>query len=159
MMMRPAQRMISVTVLAVGLSVGCGPSTRAVFHPSDPGFVPKPGANPPVYLERNLAEVPHQPMRSVGLIEVTVPETSGIDRAIEVAAEKGRDLGCWILIEHAAFASVRSRASLEHDASVILAHGGADMHRPVMAPGKLTAKFDCVLPASAARTARTLSHQ
>lgn len=93
-------------------------------------------------------------MRSVGFIQVTVPGDSGISRAIEVATAKGRDLGCWILIEHGAFATVQSSAPLDHGASIILAHGpGLHIRGPVGPKGKLTAKFDCVMQMTTPRAA------
>ena len=101
----------------------CHGGARATFHLSDPRFRPTPGATPRVYLPADLAGVPRVPMRSVGLIEVTVPERGGIAAAAEAAAAKGRELGCWIVVEHGAFARLPARASLAHGARVLLAHG------------------------------------
>jgi len=134
--------------------MGCSGSVRSVFHPSDPAFRPTPGPIPRVYLEIDLADVPKMGMRSVGLLEVTVPKSSGIKRAIDVAAEKARDLGCWILIEHSAFQSVEPRASLDHGAIVALAHGGVGhIGRGPSPKGSLTAEFDCIVRADAGDTA------
>lgn len=143
---------IVVTLLGGVASLGCSRSTRSVFRPSDPAFTPRAGAIPTVYLRRNIEDVPKQGMRSVGLIEVTVPTGSGIDGAMEAAAKKGSELGCWILIEHAAFAEMQSRASLDHGATVILAHGaGPHIGRPP-SPGQRM-EFDCVVQTNSVRAA------
>lgn len=83
-------------------------------------------------------------MRSVGLIEVTMPKSTGIDRAVEAAAKKGSELGCWIVVEHSAFASLESRASVAHGATVILAHGVPHVGRTA-SPKQRIAQFDCVV--------------
>lgn len=132
-----------------------GSSVRAVFHPSDPSFRATPGALPRAYLENELDAVPRVPMRSVGLIEVTVPASSGMRRVVEAAAEKGRQLGCWILVEHSAFATLQSSAALPFGARAYLAHGGGGGggHGPVAASGAqasdgaITGEFDCVMQA------------
>ena len=104
-------------------------------------------------MESNLDEVPTSGIRSVGIIEVTVPESSGIQRTLDVAAKKGQELGCWILVEHSAFMNLESKASSRFGAVVVLVHGGG--HTAGGSPGgnassggTLTAEFDCVLPAS-----------
>lgn len=103
-------------------------------------------------MESNVDEVPTSGIRSVGLIEVTVPESSGIQRTLDVAAKKGQELGCWILVEHSAFMNLESKASSRFGAVVILAHGGHDAGGSSggneSSGGTLTAEFDCVLPAS-----------
>lgn len=104
-----------------------------------------PGPTPRVYVEANLDGVPQSKMRSVGIIEVTVSQTKGLARAIELAAEKGRELGCWVLIEHAIFQKLQSRASLAFGAGVTLAHGPAPTVGHTRAPSTLTAEFDCVV--------------
>ena len=56
------------------LLVGCSAATRTTFHPTDAAYRPSPGPTPMVYvMERDLVDLPAGPMRSVGLIEVTVP--------------------------------------------------------------------------------------
>lgn len=134
--------------------VACsGSSVRAVFHPSDPSFRATPGTLPRAYLENELDAVPRVPMRSVGLIEVTVPASSGMHRVVEAAAEKGRELGCWILVERSAFATLQSSAALSFGARAYLAHGGGGGHGPVpptgaqASDGSITAEFDCVMQA------------
>lgn len=100
-----ARNAVLVTTVAM---MGCSGSIRATFQSTDPTFRPSPGPPPRIYLESNLHEVPETGFRSVGLIEVTVPESSGIQRMLDVAAKKGQELGCWILIEHSAFTSIES---------------------------------------------------
>lgn len=145
----------AIVAAAATLIVGCSStSVRSVFHPTDPRYVPARGARPRVYLESNLAEVPKAGFRSVGLIEVTVPESSGTQRAIEVAADKGGELGCWILIERSAFEALGPRTSLDHGATIYLAHGGGggggDTHGPAnSSEGRLSAEFHCMLQGDA----------
>lgn len=111
-------------------------------------------------MESNVDEVPKSGIRSVGLIEVTVPESSGMQRALDVAAKKGQELGCWILVEHSAFATIESGAATRFGAAVILAHGGghnagASSHSGESSGGTLSAEFDCILPAGADVTTAT----
>jgi hypothetical protein len=135
-------------VISLASLASCGSSARPVFHASDPSFRPAPGARPPVYLPLDLADVPRVQMRSVGIIEVTVPARGGLEAAAELAAAKGRELGCWIVVEHGAFARLQARASLAFGARVLLAHGGGS-HLPHAAPpARQTAQFDCVLQAA-----------
>lgn len=144
---------VSVAVMVGTPTIGCGVSTRSVFHPTDRSFRPAPGSKPAVYL--SIDDVPKLGMRSVGLIEVTVPESSGIKGAIDVASKKGSELGCWILIEESIFATVQMRASLDHGVTLQLAHGGGGTdpggqgHGASGASGgKLTAEFHCVVQAT-----------
>lgn len=135
-------------IAIASVAIGCGSTTRSVFHLTDQTFRPAPGSAPAVYLV--VDDVPRSRMRSVGTIVVTVAQSSGIQRAIEVAKEKGRQLGCWILIEESIFATARTRASLDHGAAVQLAHGGGDhggqdRGGSESSDGKLTAEFHCVL--------------
>lgn len=150
--MRRATALLAISVIFIGGAaiVGCSGGIRVVFHPTDRTFIGRPGPRPRVYLPMNLDELPKTGMRSVGLIEVTVPESSGIERAIDAATEKGRELGCWILIEHSAFATVQTRASLDHGAVIILAHGPGPHVGPSASPpvGKRTAQFHCVVEAA-----------
>lgn len=155
----PHAALVALAVLSGAGVMGCSGGVRSVFHPSDPAFRPTPGPMPRVYLEIDLADVPKVGMRSVGLIEVRVPKSSGIERAIDVAAEKGRELGCWILIEHSTFARVEPRASLDHGAIVTLAHGGVGhVGRSPSPRASVTAEFDCIVRTNAgdAASARTI---
>lgn len=150
--------LVLVRLTIIGALLACsGASVQTAFHPSDPSFRGAPGPAPRAYLENELDGVPKVRMRSVGLIEVTVPASSGIHRAVEAAVVKGRELGCWILVEHSAFATLQSGASLPFGARIYLAHGGGG-HSP-SAPaagaqasdGTVTAEFDCVLQAEITR--------
>lgn len=144
-----ALRSIVVTVFGAVACVGCSATTRSVFHPSDPAFTPRAGQMPAVYLQRNIETVPMQRMRSVGLIQVTVAHGKGIDRAVDAAAKKGSELGCWIVIEHSAFVSLESRASLDHGAAITLAHGPAPhiSRLPTPERGRIM-QFDCIVKAN-----------
>lgn len=134
-------------------SMGCSSSLRVSFHPSDSTFTPTPGPLPRIYMESNLHEVPTSGIRSVGIIEVTVPASSGTQRTFDVAAKKGQELGCWILVEHSAFMNLASKASSRFGAVVVLVHGdghaaGGSTGGNASSGGTLTAEFDCVVPAS-----------
>jgi len=151
-----ARLLILVTVFGVAAMIGCAGTTRSVFHPTDPTFAPRTGPMPRVYLHRNLANVPASGMRSVGLIAVTVRESSGIERAIEVATDKGSELGCWILIEHSAFEAIKPHASIAHGATVILIHGslgGLPGSLNVNSSSGKTTVFDCIMPTNSSRSA------
>ncbi len=150
MSMRSAAFLLIVVSFSSGASSGCAGSVRATFHPIDETFRPSPGPAPRVYVEGNIADVPKVGLRSVGLIEVTVPQSSGIDRAIAVAIDKGRELGCWILIEHSAFATVSSSAELDHGARMILAHGAGPTPQGGGPKRKLVTEFDCVIQTAVA---------
>ena len=144
---------LRLTIIVAFVSCS-GSSIRAAFHPTDPSFRGTPGPAPRAYLENEIDAVPKVSMRSVGLIEVTVPASSGIRRTVEAAVEKGRELGCWILVEHSAFATLQSSSSLAFGARIYLAHGGGG-HGPSTSgdgasasDGTLTAEFDCVVQGS-----------
>jgi hypothetical protein len=122
--------------------VACAGTPRVVFHPSDHSFVPKPGPAPAVYTRANIAELGDAPMHSVGTIEVTVAP-GDVEHAIERAREKGRELGCWIVVEHDAF--VERRAARDHGVRFVRVHGGPHHTASVRAPSKVM-QFDCVMP-------------
>lgn len=98
-------------------------------------------------------------MRSVGLVEVTVPESSGIKGASDAAVRKGQEVGCQLLIEHAAFEELGGRTGqviLADHTSVILVHGAAPHVGAAPHPrASLTAQFDCVIELAALRSAYT----
>jgi len=144
-------RLAAYALLGASMFVcGCGGSTpRAVFHPSDPTFREIPGPPPRAYLDADVDAVPRVKLRSVGIIEVRVSEGRGGKRAAEIAIEKGRQLGCWILVEHSAFPAVQSRASVAFGAEIYLAHGGAP-HVAAPNPPR-TFEFDCVVRDDAMR--------
>ena len=134
--------------------IGCAGGARASFHPRDPTFHPGPGPAPRVYLHGDVAGVPKVGLRSVGIIEVTVLESKDIQRAINAAVDKGRELGCWILIEHSAFAETQSNAMNDRNTRFLLAHGpGLSVHTRSPSRSR-TVSFDCVI-ATARSTARS----
>lgn len=137
------RRMRSAICLALAWAVGCSSSPQTVFHPTDSSFRPSPGPSPKLYDRSNVAELRLVGMRSVGRIEVNVPESSGKKRVIELAVEKGRELGCWALVEHSAFATLKT--ALENGARIWLAHGGGHD----ASPGALHAEFHCVMKTEA----------
>lgn len=140
--------MLPIAGAVLILMWGCAPSVHTNFHPTDPKFAPTPGPPPRVYVESSLADVPRSKMRSVGIIEVIVPERKGLEHAMELAVKRGRELGCWLLIEHAAFEKLQSRASLGFGAAVTLAHGPPPTAKRVGGPStKLRAEFDCIVQA------------
>lgn len=139
----------------VGFALGCSSDVKSAFHASDPSFRPMPGTRPAVYLDDNVLDLPRLPMHSVGVIEVTVPERSGIRAAADAARAKGDELGCWIVVEHAAFARIQARSALDYGARVFLAHGTGGHVHTVMAPRggrRQTVQFDCVLKSGDALT-------
>lgn len=131
--------MRSALCLALVIVVGCSGSASVVFHSTDPNFHPNAGSPPKLYDRSNVAELRHLSVRSVGRIEVNVPESSGKKRVIELAVEKGRELGCWVLVEHSAFATLKT--ALQDGARIFLVHGGGHD----ASPGALRAEFDCVV--------------
>ena len=85
-------------------------------------------------------------MHSVGLVEVKVPASSGLKRAVVVAATKGRELGCWVMIEHSVFAELNQASWNVFGARALLAHSPAPQIARVAPPTEvLTTEFDCVL--------------
>ena len=154
--MRPSAR---VAVLAIACAVAhiataCGGGgARVAFHATDATFRGAPGPAPRAYLAADVDAVPRVKMRSVGLIEVQVPKGGGSGRAVEVAVEKGRELGCWILVEHSIFATVQSRASLAFGARIYLVHGEAP-HIRTSRPEWRKTEFDCVVRDETLRTLR-----
>lgn len=149
--------------LAALVAVGCSAGVRSAFRPTDPTFTPRPGPVPRVYLY--AADVPPVRLRSVGLIEVTVPAKSGISDAMEAAAAKGQEVGCWALIEHTAFAHMKAHGSLGGHVRVgiILVHGSGPSSQEQSrgkeaAPDEPdeTTRFDCVIQSQPAVTAEIL---
>lgn len=136
-----------VLVLAV---VACAAKPGVTFHPGDRTFSPKPGAIPAAYTRSNISELPREPMHSVGIIEVRVSRGNN-ERAIELATEKGRELGCWIVVEHAAF--VESGAGRTAAVDLVLVHGAAPHASSVRLPSNVV-QFDCVIQGVARTTAQ-----
>lgn len=107
------------------VTAGCS-GTRASFRPTDPSFVPSPlqGASLRVYFFKE--EVPNVPMRSVGIVEVSVPGGDREERRItDAAAAKGKELGCWALIRHSVYSEMQKHASawFGRHSGVMLVHG------------------------------------
>lgn len=86
-------------------------------------------------------------MHSVGIIEVADARGS---RASEIAAAKGRELGCWAVVEHDIYIAAAKAALNEFGARIILAHGTA-IHVTNARPPGAAARFDCVLRGPASR--------
>ncbi len=79
----------AVVVLVGG---GCWSTS---FHASDRNFQGAPSfGDPAVYMTR----LPAEPYRSVGIIEVEGPGNPSIDEALPRAVEKGKEVGCQVLI-------------------------------------------------------------
>jgi hypothetical protein len=107
------------------------------FRPTDPSFAARPGDTPRVVVDRE--QLPHRPLHSVGIIEVSAGTAA---RAGELAAAKGRDLGCWVIVEHSVF--VEASSALAFGARTMLAHGSAP-HASEARPRRTVVRFDCVL--------------
>lgn len=149
----PSTVSLTRSLLFVACLAGCGASTRATFHASDPNFRQRPGPAPRAYLEADVDKIPRVPMRSVGIIEVVVPNSSVTARGVQAAIEKGRDLGCWIVVEHSVFVVARSRASLDFGARIYLAHGPAP-HISGAPRRSAKIEFDCVVQGDDSRAFR-----
>ena len=89
-------------------------------------------------------------MRSVGLIEVSVRAGDGIEQALSVAAAKGGELGCWIVVEHGAFVVLQARRASDLDGRALLAHGSPSHVPHIDVPAPKLVTFDCVVRPSAA---------
>jgi hypothetical protein len=129
------------------VTAACVTSKRVAFHPSDPAFTPAPGPSPAAYTSENIDQVPNVPMRSVGIIEVSV-RSDQLERAIELAVAKGRELGCWAVIEHDAFARRASQVWLDSDVAIIRVHG-MPPHADHKGPRTRILNFDCVVQGAA----------
>lgn len=138
--------------MAVALLLcSCGGVARVAFAQTDATYTPKPGPVPRIYLAGE--PVPAVAMKSVGVI--TVKHESS-DNARAAAAEKGRQLGCFILVERTG----RPLADLDRspgDGVVIHhAHGAAPSTHGVPHPNTHSMSFDCVIrvPMTAERSLR-----
>ncbi len=136
-------------ILLLSAVAACSRSQRAVFRPSDPTFVPAAGDTPRAYTNSNIAELPSVSVRSVGIIEVVV-RTESEQRAAAIAVDKGQQLGCWAVIEHAAFMRLQSR--LVDGATIYLAHG-APPPTGNAGPRERIVKFHCVVRGAPAQRA------
>lgn len=77
--------------------MGC-PTREAEFVRTDDYFSPsEAAARPSVFLDRR----PSEPYKSVGVIYVRVPNSTSLTDIAGLAAEKGREVGCDLLIDRA----------------------------------------------------------
>jgi hypothetical protein len=120
---------------AVCLSA-CSSGPRASFSPTV-AYTAKSGPPPPVVLQAN--QLPRTRLRSVGVIAV---KAESQQRAIPVARDKGAELGCQYLIEHALFVREGSHVEVGFGARILLAHAG--LHTPDShTRARVQYKFDC----------------
>lgn len=141
----------SSAFLLVGL-LGCS-GMSASFHQTDDTFLPVPIAigSPAVYFFPK--EVPAAPMRSVGIITVVAPAATGSRELARLVAAKGKEVGCWALVEHSVFLLMQSRSTLWDvgpTAKIVLVHGGgggAGGGHPYESAGESEKKstFDCLI--------------
>lgn len=124
------QRRATRSFLPLLLLFGCT-GTNSSFHQTDPSFRPAPvsagGDSPVVYL--NEKDVPKIAIRSVGVVTVAAWPGISTEELRQKAAAKGRELGCWAVIEHSAFLMLRLHPSAwtsESEATLILVHDGHD---------------------------------
>lgn len=122
--------------------VACTPGARVAFEATDPQFRAMPGPEPRVYFESELDHLPRGELRSVGVISVV--SNGNLEHAGRLAAAKGRELGCAMVIEYAAFARMGTRAVIGDGFVVTLAHGPphAPAHRT---PANRRVRFHCVV--------------
>jgi hypothetical protein len=120
------------------LVTGCA-SQSAHFDLKDPKYAPSPGDAPRVFLRSTSEALPEVPMRSVGII--TVPRTSD-ERAAQMAADRGRELGCWLVVEHERFSRRQAHASEVDEPPVLLACSAPHV-KSIGRPK--SREFDCVV--------------
>jgi hypothetical protein len=80
-------------------------------------------------------------MRSVGLIRVQARDEA---EAVERAAAKGAELGCWLVIEHGLFVRRRAAMSALYGGTIFLAHG-AVLHYSNARPTHNERVYDCIV--------------
>ena len=131
-------------LLGGAFALGCAAPVRARFEATDPTFRAMAGPRPRVYVDSNLDGMSATGLRSVGLITVRVPRSSGIQRVLELAADKGQELGCWIVVEHDAFSRL-PRATLGDRVEIHLAHGPGPHVKSSIDVRVLEGRFDCVV--------------
>ncbi len=90
-------------------------------------------------------------MRSVGIVMVSVPARNGLEGVIHAAAAKGREIGCWALVEESLFAQLASRAAAGNEAGAapVLVHQRRWVGQRVGIPpprdrSVVAAEFECV---------------
>ena len=150
---RRAMRPFLPLLLLTGL-FGCT-GMNSSFHQTDPSFQPTPvsagGDSPAVYL--NEKEVPRVAIRSVGIITVVAWPGISNEELRQKAAAKGKELGCWAVVEHSAFLMLRLDTSAwmgESEATVILVHeggggGGGGGGHGGGSGSRSDRRFDCVV--------------
>lgn len=123
---RRAMRTVLPLLLLPGL-FGCA-GMNSSFHQTDPSFQPTPvsagGDSPAVYL--NEKDVPKVAIRSVGIITIVAWPGISTEELRQKAAAKGKELGCWAVVEHSAFVMLHLHTSAldKPGATVILVHDG-----------------------------------
>lgn len=139
-------------LLVMGL-LGCSRITIS-FHPTDHSFQALPASehSPVVYLDPG--NVPSVPMRSVGLITIVGPWDFSDRELVQAAAAKGKELGCWAVIEHTVYLRLLHKHSFwdgEGTTLVIPVHGGGGggggqgSYGSVGGPPRRKTSFDCVV--------------
>lgn len=81
---------------AVGLAVLTGGCLHAQFSRTDPSFGEVAGKPPPrVYVD----QLPARPYRSVGIIEVLVPQGYALSDVMDLASAEGARVGCDVVVD------------------------------------------------------------
>lgn len=122
------------------LLCSCGGAARVAFAQTDAVYIPRPGPLPRIYLAGD--PVPAVAMRSVGVITV---RHENIDNARAAAAEKGRQLGCFILVERTGRPLDDLDRSRADGVTIHRAHGGAPSMHAAPHPNARSVSFDCVI--------------
>lgn len=140
-------------------TAGCS-GVQISFRRTDPSFVASPlegAVTPRVYFFAE--DVPKVPLRSVGIVEVSVPggHRDEMKAFTDGAVAKGKELGCWALVRHTVYERIQkqARAWSERHYGVRLVHGsgssgggGGSSYGHAEPHGELprrTESFDCVV--------------
>jgi hypothetical protein len=76
----------------------CAGCTRVNFIKSSASFVEhERKVRPGVYVDK----LPRKPYKSVGIIEVIAPAAAGLDDILALAADKGQEVGCDVVVDRA----------------------------------------------------------
>jgi len=124
------------------LLCSCGGAARIAFEQTDATFTPRPGPVPRIYLAGE--PVPAFAMKSVGVITV---RHENIDNVRAATAEKGRQLGCFILVERTGRPLADLDRSRGHGVTIYRAHGGGSSIHAGRHPKMHSMSFDCVIRA------------
>ena len=125
---------------ALASALACASASRVAFDVTDSAFRATPGPEPRVYF--TAAQLPAGRLRSVGVISVV--SRGDAAHAGRLAAKKGSELGCWILIEHAAYERLGHGVRVHDGFVVVLAHGAPHIV-PHAGPEQRRVQFDCVV--------------